>query len=620
MKLKLHLIGICGTGMGAVAGLLKESGHEVRGSDEHVYPPMSAQLAQLQVTVYEGYRPENLDWGPDAVVVGNVCRRDHVEVLAAQERGIRLTSFPAVLEELLLAGRTCLVVAGTHGKTTTTALAAWVLQQAGADPSYLVGGVPLNTGKSHALGKGPIFVIEGDEYDTAFFDKKSKFLHYRPRVAIVTSVELDHVDIFRDLQHMKESFREFVSLMPPDGLLLVNGEDGGALEIAAAARCRVERYGHGHGHGNGQGAPDRTLEWRAEPTGTRPGGRTLFDVFRHGERLHAFDIGLPGRYNIENALAVIAALHHLGTPLPMIERGVRLFAGVKRRQEIRGVAQGVTVIDDFAHHPTAVKKTLEGLRGRHGRGHLYAVFEPRSATSRTAVFQREFAEALAVADEVLVAPVYLPEKAPPHDRLDAEALAADVRARGVPARAFAATDGILDSLAGRVAAGDTVVLMSSGSFDGLHERLLERLGEAVVPAAEADLPAVLALLERVKVAPDGLAAHLPNLMVLRDRGGGIVGCVGLEVYYDTALLRALAVTPERRGEGLGWMLAEAALFRARYLGMRHIALLTEHATDFFAEKFGFVPVPREELPQELRGSSEYAMGCCREAVAMMLDL
>ncbi len=613
--MKLHLIGICGTGMGAAAGLLSAAGHEVRGSDEHVYPPMSTQLQELGVPVFEGYRNENLDWAPDAVVVGNVCRKDHVEVLSAQARGIRLTSFPAAMEDLLLPGRTTLVVTGTHGKTTTTAMAAWVLEQAGADPAYLIGGVSLNTGRTYALGKGP-FVIEGDEYDTAFFDKKSKFLHYLPQVAILTSIELDHIDIFTDLAHIKECFRAFVALLPEDGLLLVHADSPDAVEVARSARCRVERYGSSIA---GAVPEPEAIEWRAQLCGTRPGGRTVFDVFRRGELLGRFDSGLPGQYNLDNTLSVIAAVHHLGIGLAQIERGVRLFAGVKRRQESRGQAQGVTVVDDFAHHPTAVKKTLVGLRGRYGQGRLVAVFEPRSATSRTAVFQKEYAEALAAADEVVIGAVHLPEKAPLGNRLDTELLATEIRGRGVPARALSTTDEIVEALAPHLAAGDTVVIMSSGSFEGLHDRLLRRLGDAVVPALPGDREEVAGLLRDLRLPAEELEQR-GDLMILRDAHGGMVGCVGLEIHGDMALLHSLAVHKERRGEGLGWMLAEAALFRARLRGLRRIFLLTEHATDFFAEKFGFVPVERGQLPAEVQGSTEVRMGASQQAVAMQLDL
>ncbi len=612
--MKLHLIGICGTGMGAVAELLKAAGHQVRGSDEHVYPPMSTQLAAAGIPVMEGFGRKNLDWEPDVVVVGNVCRRDHVEVLAATERGLRLQSFPGILEELLL-GDNNLVVTGTHGKTTTTALLAWVLKQAGRDPSYMIGGVPLNRElDSAALGKGP-FVLEGDEYDTAFFDKKSKFLHYKPRIGILTSVELDHVDIFSGIEAIKQSFREFIALIPPEGLLLVSASSPLALEVAQGARCRTERYGIAPACG-----PE--VEWRAEVTGIRTGGRTVFEVLHHGQRLGSFETGLPGAYNLENTLAVIAALADkaVGLSAEEIARGVRRFVGVKRRQELRGIAQGVSVVDDFAHHPTAVRETLRGLRGRFGTGRLFCVFEPRSATSRTDVFQKEFAEAFAAADEVVIGAVHQPDKAPAAHRLDIERLAVDIRKHGVPARAITEVAGIIEHIAQRVTAGDTVVVMSSGSFDNLHERLLTRLGDAVVRATPSDLPKVRELLRLGKLPTTGVPEELAELWVLKDTAGEVKGCVALEIYGDSALLRSQAVHPERRGEGLGWMLAEAVQLRVRQRGLARVCLLTEHATDFFAEKFGFVPVTRDQLPDEVKGSSEYRHHQENRAVAMQLTL
>src|SRR5262245_7696219 len=389
-RMKLHLIGISGTGMGSLAGLLKTAGHDVRGSDEHVYPPMSLQLAALGIPVFEGFRAENLDWQPDLVVVGNVCRRDHVEVVTAQTRQLALTSFPAVLSKLFLGGRHSVVVAGTHGKTTTSSLLAFVLADADRDPSFLVGGVPIKFGSSFRLGRGPHFVVEGDEYDTAFFDKGSKFFHYRPQTAILTSVELDHVDIFKSLDDVKAAFAKFVTLVPPDGRLIVSAGSPGALEAARAARCPVETYAM-------KGDP----LWGGKVLETRRGGRTIFEVTRGGEWFGTMETGLSGEYNLENILSVVAACEAPGVDGAAIAHGVRRFAGVRRRQEVRGLAQGVTVIDDFAHHPTAVRETLVGLRRRFGTGKLIAVFEPRSATSRRNVFQREFADAFAVADEVV---------------------------------------------------------------------------------------------------------------------------------------------------------------------------------------------------------------------------
>ena len=610
--MKIHFIGICGTGMGAVAELLMAVGHEVRGSDEHVYPPMSTQLEAAGISLVEGFADKNLDWLPDVVVVGNICRRDHVEVLAAQQRGIRLTSFPAIIEELLLPGKLPLVVCGTHGKTTTSSLAAWTLLNAGRDPSYMIGGVPLNMGHNAAIGKGAHIVLEGDEYDCAFFDKKSKFLHYRPQVAILTSVELDHVDIFTDLEQVKRAFRELVALIPEQGALVVSGSSPHAIECAKSARCRVERYGIA-------GSCTDDVEWRAEVTGIKTGGRSSFKLLHDGKLYGNFELGLSGGYNLENAVAVIAALANLGLEASEIASGIRRFVGVKRRQELRGVAQGVTVVDDFAHHPTAIRETLRGLRGRFGSGRLIAVFEPRSATSRTAVFQNEFADALAAADEILIGAVHMPEKAPTGNRLDVEKLAADIRKRGVPARAIVSTAQIIEILVQRASAGDTVVIMSSGSFENLHDRLLQKLGDAVLPCSPSDYSNVRKLLELVQLPTAGVPSELAELWALKDSQGEVIGCVALEIYRDTALLRSLAVHPERRGEGLGWMLAEMALLRVRQRGLLRVCLLTEHATDFFAEKFGFRPVPRESLPPEVHASSEYQRFCGR-AVAMALEI
>jgi UDP-N-acetylmuramate: L-alanyl-gamma-D-glutamyl-meso-diaminopimelate ligase len=619
---KLHLIGVCGTGMGMLAGLLREAGHDVRGSDEHVYPPMSTQLLALGVQVMDGYAAGNLAWGPDQVVVGNACRRDHVEVVAAQAAGLPLTSFPAVLEELFLASRVPLVVAGTHGKTTTSALCATVLVEAGRDPGYLIGGVPLNLpGGCHAGAEGAPFVVEGDEYDTAFFDKGSKFFHYRPSVAILTSVELDHVDIFESLDAVKAAFRKFVGLIPESGLLVVCADSPGAIDCARAARCRVERY---RVAAEGETASDSTpSEWIARVTGQRA-GRTLFRVERRvaggpATLFGDFEFGLAGAHNLENAVAVIAATASLGLTAAAIADGMRRFVGVRRRQEVRGVAQGVTVVDDFAHHPTAVKATLLALRGRFGSGRLIALFEPRSATSRRAVFQKDYVDALAVADEVIIAGVHLPDKAPEGDRFDPEQLALDIRHRGVPARAMSDVSAIVDHVAARAAPGDTVVVMSSGGFAAVHDRILDKLGLAVTESRAADLPALKAVLEGASLGYPDLAAHLPDVLVLRD-AGQVVGCVALELFGDAALLRSLSVVPERRGEGLGWMLADAALNRARQRGAHTVYLATAYFADFFAEKFGFAAIDRGSIAAAVLTSSQFGGPLAHETTTMKLDL
>ena len=405
--------------MGSLAGLLRAAGHDVRGSDEHVYPPMSTQLAEQGISVMSGFSPENLAWLPDRVVVGNVCRRDHVEVLAAEARGIPLVSFPALLSELFLATRNSIVIAGTHGKTTTSSLMSFILTEAGHDPSFLVGGVPVNFRRSWRLGQGPDFVVEGDEYDTAFFDKKSKFLHYRPKLVILTSVEFDHADIFPDEAAVKRAFREFVELIPLDGNLIVCAASLGAMDVAKSARCKVTTYGR----------PGTDAQWTFEVSGRKLGGRSILRIACEGKVLVALDTGMTGIFNMENLTGAIAAAHCLGVDMPKIGGASRHFLGVKRRQEVSGIAYGVTVVDDFAHHPTAIRETLGALKGRHGPGKLIAAFEPRSATSRRAVFQHDFVEALAIADEVVLAPLYSPEKVPAGERLDVERLAADLRSR-----------------------------------------------------------------------------------------------------------------------------------------------------------------------------------------------
>jgi UDP-N-acetylmuramate: L-alanyl-gamma-D-glutamyl-meso-diaminopimelate ligase len=611
---KIHLIGICGTGMGSLAGLLKAAGHDVRGSDSDVYPPMSTQLAEQGIQVMNGYGAQNLDWAPDVVVVGNVQTKDQIEVKAAQERNLKLTSFPALLEELFLERLHSIVVAGTHGKTTTSSLAAFVLTDAGRDPSFLVGGVPLNFGRSWQLGKGDLFVVEGDEYDTAFFDKGSKFLHYRPRTAIVTSVELDHVDIFQSLDQIKDAFRKFVALIPADGLLVVAADSPGALEIAKDAKCKVETYVVRDAE-----HPDAQADWIGRAIATRPGGRTLFEVLRGGKPFGVFDTGLPGGYNLANALSVIASAAAVGLTNEQISRGLRRFAGVRRRQEVRGVAQGVTVVDDFAHHPTAVRETLRALRRRYGGGRLIAIFEPRSATSRRAVFQREFADAFAEADETIVGAVSHPEKAPDGDRFDADRLSADLRGKGVAARHVGNVDQIVEQVAANAAAGDTVVIMSSGSFGGIHDKLLARLGDAVVPARTEDLASVHTLLDRTELTYAELDQHANDLLVVRDPEGAVVGCVAMELYDEAGLLRALATSPDRRGEGLGWMLADAALGRARSRGCRRVYLITENASDFFAEKFGFRAVQTSLVDAAVAESSQFR-AATPNSVTMVLDL
>ena len=462
--MKVHLIGIGGTGMGALAGLLVEAGHQVRGSDGPLYPPMSTLLEELQVPLYEGYRPENLDWGPDVVVVGNICRKDHPEAVAAAERGLRRLSFPALLSELFLDQRHVVVVAGTHGKTTTTSMAAHLLQHAGLSPGFLVGGIPGNFGRSYALGREPYFVVEGDEYDCAYFDKRPKFVHYRPRTVILTGVEFDHADIYPTMDHVERAFAMLVERVPADGRLLVCADSEVAVRLCREGQCPVETY-------SVRGAD---AAWQGEVSSAGAGSQRM-RVSLGGEELGAVEVPMTGLHNMENALAVLAVGHHAGLDPEALAAGLGSFAGVRRRQDVRGRAAGVTVVDDFAHHPTAIAETLDGLRGVHGSGRLVAVFEPRSATSRRSVFQDRFAEALGRADHVVLAGLHAPEGIPKDERLDLARVVADLRASGAGAEQLDDVEQMVRHLAAYCQDGDTVVVMSSGAFGGLIDRLLAAL-------------------------------------------------------------------------------------------------------------------------------------------------
>lgn len=585
---------------------------------------MNEQLAALGVPVMMPYGAHNLDWAPDVVVVGNVHTKDHVEVVAAQQRGIRLTSFPAAISEYLLPGKTSIVVAGTHGKTTTTSLLAHVLEHGGRDPNLLVGGVPIGLGQGFRTGKGP-FVIEGDEYDTAFFDKGSKFLHYKPNVAILTSIELDHVDIFGSLDAVRDTFKKFVALIPPadqGGLLVAHAGSPDVCAIAKLATCKVELYGvldGGHEGDDSEASRRRDIAWLATNLEIRKSGRITFDVYHDGDRLERFETLLVGRHNVGNCLAAIAVAHAQGIPIKEISRGVASFAGVRRRLELRGIAGGVTVLDDYAHHPTAVRETLKALRQRFAKRRLIAVYEPRSMTSRRNTFQAEFADAFAQADEVIVGPMFDPSKIPVAERFSPEKLANDLHSAGTKASHVAETAAIVKQLAHSAAPGDVVCVFSSGSFDGLHDKLLDTIGDAMRPARRADMASIRALHASVGLRDESARDdQFPSFYVLRNEHG-IAGCAALEVYGDDAIFRGLAVIPECRGAGYGWMLADMAVSQARWRGVRRIYLLTEWASDFFAAKFGFRVVDRSTVSKQIDATETFATASPGR-VAMRLDL
>ncbi|HLK12515.1 MAG TPA: Mur ligase domain-containing protein [Candidatus Binatia bacterium] len=462
--MRVHLIAACGVGMSALAALLRAAGHVVTGSDEHVYPPASTLLAQLGVAVMPGYDPARLV-GADLVVCGNAVRRTNPEAEAAAASGVRVVSFPQALAELFLTGRRPMVVAGTHGKTTSAAMLAWVLARCGRDPGFLVGGAPRDLPSSAAIGTGSWFVVEGDEYDSAYFDKDPKFLHYRPELLLLTAVEFDHADIYRDLEHVKGAFRRLVALLPAGAPLAVCGDFPHALDVAAAARARLRRFGLGAEN-----------PWRV--TDLVDDGRTRF-VVREGDRaVCRVALGVPGPINARNALGVLLLAAEAGVGWEEGAAALAEFHGVRRRQEVVAEVRGVTVIDDFAHHPTAVAGTLAALRLRYPGRRLRAVFEPRSNTSRRRVFQREFCDALAAADEVVLAAVFAKpsDPIPAEERLDPEEIAAALERRGVAARTVDGVPAIRDYLVGSARPGDVVAIMSNGAFGGLPALVAAGLG------------------------------------------------------------------------------------------------------------------------------------------------
>ena len=461
---RIYLMGIGGTGMGAFAGLLKKAGYEVTGSDEAIYPPMSEMLAAWSIPAKQGYRPENLaEAQPDLVIVGNVIRRVNPEATWLRERGLPYLSFPQALGEIFLAKRLPVVVAGTHGKTTTSALVAHVLAEAGQDPSALIGGVALSFGGNYRMGDGRPFVVEGDEYDTAYFDKGPKFLHYRPEVAVLTSVEFDHADIYRDLAHYESAFARFVALLPPGGHLAVSASYANAVELSRAAACHVETYGLTAGD---MQARDVHFDERG----------SHFTAVRRGKELARWTLGVWGNHNVENALGAASACLRLGLTADQVGQGLASFPGVRRRQQLLGEPGGVAVVDDFAHHPTAVRETIAAVKGRFRGRRLLAAFEPRSNTSRRNIHQGAYAHAFAGAALAIVATPHAgSSKLPEDERLDPEKLARDIAAGGTPARHAENAGEILGLLKAEARKGDVILCMSNGAFGGLPQKLLAAL-------------------------------------------------------------------------------------------------------------------------------------------------
>jgi UDP-N-acetylmuramate: L-alanyl-gamma-D-glutamyl-meso-diaminopimelate ligase len=464
---RIHLIGVCGTAMATLAALLKSRGHVVQGSDQNVYPPMSDFLVEQDIRTFSGYAADHVTDDIDLVVVGNAISRGNAELESVLERKIRYCSLPEAVRDHFLWGSRSIVLAGTHGKTTTTSLTSWLLASGGLDPSMLVGGIALNFGQhgsSYRVGQGRDFVIEGDEYDSAFFDKTAKFLKYLPDVAVIGNIEFDHADIYADLEAVLLAFRRLVNLVPKNGLLLLGADSPHARALLTRAVSPVETFGLGD---------DAT--WRGEEIEHRD-GVTRFVVRRKNEVFGRFESPLLGEHNVRNALAAIGVGSHLGLTAAALAEGLRTFRGIKRRLETVGVADEVTVLDDFAHHPTAVHETLSALRVGYPGRRIWAVFEPRSASSCRRVFQDDFARAFGQADQVILAAVFR-SSLPEGERLDAVQLVDDLRRRGQQARHLPEIDAIVDTIVREHRPGDVVVLMSNGGFGGIHGKLLKALNE-----------------------------------------------------------------------------------------------------------------------------------------------
>jgi UDP-N-acetylmuramate: L-alanyl-gamma-D-glutamyl-meso-diaminopimelate ligase len=459
----IHLIAVCGTGMGALACILSDLGFEVTGSDQKMYPPMSHFLERKGIQIMDGFREENLSYAPDLVIVGNAVVRENPEVGELHRMGLNFCSMPQALNRFVAGGKKTLLVSGTHGKTTTSSILAWILHEAGLDPSFMIGGILKNFDSNYRLGNGSYFVVEGDEYDTAFFDKGPKFLHFQPQIAILTSVEFDHADIFHDLDHVKRTFRGFITGLAGSSLLLAYDGDKNVSGLIDNVNCRIENYGK-----------DSNSAWRLG-TISVDSPWTTFEIEKNNELYAAFKTRLFGEHNLLNALAVVAVADQLKIPLQTIAGALESFEGIKRRQEIRGEKRRITVIDDFAHHPTAVRETVRAVKSVQTNGRLIAVFEPRTNTSMRDIFQNEYLQSFELADLICIRHPPLLKKIPAGQRFSSRQLVNDLKSRGKDAHYFPDTDAIIAFLAASARPQDLILIMSNGGFDNIHERLLKSL-------------------------------------------------------------------------------------------------------------------------------------------------
>ena len=462
-KKHIHLIGICGTAMASLAGMLKQRGFAVTGSDAAAYPPMSEFLTSLGIPVSQPFDVKNLNPQPGLVVVGNAISRGNVELEQLLDLRIPFCSLPQILHDEFLRGKEVLVVAGTHGKTTTTSMLAWIFHTAGLQPSFLIGGIAENFGSSFQLGQGKHFILEGDEYDTAFFDKGPKFLHYFPDSIILTSVEFDHADIYKDLDAVETAFKRLVNLVPRRGRIVAFDSGASVERCLSRAFCPVEQYG-----------AKPSSVWRVTDLRLEP-ARTRWSVVRNSEPWAEFEFGLAGEYNVWNATAASALAAGCGISKDEIAAALKTFKSVKRRLEVKAQVNGITIVDDFAHHPTAIAGTLTALRSRYPGARLWAILEPRSNTLRRNVLQKELAKSLALADEIVVANAFKSDAIPEAERLDLAALAAEIQKQTRRARIVPEVDGIVQLVAPEMRPGDVVAILSNGGFGGIYEKLPQRL-------------------------------------------------------------------------------------------------------------------------------------------------
>jgi len=460
---KIHLIGACGTGMAALACMLKDLGYTVTGSDQKIYPPMSDLLARKNIPVFDGFDKKNISYTPDLVIIGNAVTKDNPEIIQTREMGLHFCSMPQAINTFVGKNKKPILITGTHGKTTTSSITAWLLFEAGLDPTFFIGGILINFDANYYLGKGEYIIIEGDEYDTAFFDKGPKFMHYDPALAVVTSIEFDHADIYEDLAHVKKAFGTFISGISEQSTLFAFDADHNIEELIKNVRCNVSAYGKNEGS-----------TWRFENISISP-PFTFFDVHKNGNTFTTLKTPLAGEHNLLNTLAAIAIADALNIKKETISNALEKYQGVKRRQEIRGIKRNITIIDDFAHHPTAVKETVRAMKPFCTQGRLITIFEPRTSSSMRNIFQDIYPHSFDQADLICIRKPPLLDKIPADIRFSSEKLVDDLKAMGKDAHYFPDTDSIIDFVFETARPGDVVLIMSNGGFDNIHQRLLDKL-------------------------------------------------------------------------------------------------------------------------------------------------